>query len=65
MQNLNQNELAKRWDLSPRTLERWRTKGLGPKFLKVGARCIYPLREVESFEATRLRQSTKYRAQGN
>jgi len=59
VQNLNQNELAKRWDLSPRK------KGLGPKFLKVGARCIYPLREVESFEATRLRQSTKYRAQGN
>ena len=29
-------ELAKRWDISPRTLERWRWLGEGPPFLKLG-----------------------------
>lgn len=27
VRHINQDQLAKRWDLSPRTLERWRWKG--------------------------------------
>lgn len=30
---LNQIDLAKRWNLSHRTLERWRCTGEGPQFL--------------------------------
>ncbi len=62
MHHLNQTELAERLNISPRTLERWRSKGLGPKFLKVGARCVYPAAEVEKFEARQLCQSTPRRA---
>lgn len=58
MKYLNQTDLARRWGISPRTLERWRNLGRGPRFCKIGSRCVYPLPEVESYEALRLRQST-------
>ncbi len=58
MHHLNQTELARRLRVSPRTLERWRSQGCGPRFLKVGARCVYTLTEVENYEAQTLRQIT-------
>jgi hypothetical protein len=33
--HFNQRSLAKRWDLREATLERWRTEGLGPMYLKL------------------------------
>lgn len=54
-EHLSQRELAKRWRLSPRTLERWRFRGTGPRFLKLGGRCVYRLQEVEAFESAQLR----------
>ena len=38
VKHLNQAELADRWDLSQRTLERWRAIGWEPCFLKIGGR---------------------------
>ena len=52
--HLNQTELAERWDLSRRTLEQWRWQGKGPRYLKIGSRVIYPLPEVEAYEAANL-----------
>lgn len=49
--HLNQVQLARRWSLSPRTLERWRFHGTGPSYLKVGGRVLYRLTDVEAFEA--------------
>jgi hypothetical protein len=54
VQHFNQVELSRRWRLSPRTLERWRFKGTGPHYLKVGGRVVYRLVDVEAFEAERL-----------
>jgi hypothetical protein len=48
---LSQHELARRWQISPRTLERWRWLGQGPAFLKLGRRVAYRLDDVEAFEA--------------
>jgi hypothetical protein len=56
--HLNQNELAERWNLSPRTLERWRWLGEGPRFLKLGGRVVYRSEDVEAHEAAQLRDST-------
>jgi hypothetical protein len=58
VKHLNQLDLSRRWALSPRTLERWRWLGVGPRFLKVGKRVVYPLAEVEAFEAVRLHDRT-------
>jgi hypothetical protein len=56
VRHLNQSELAKRWSLSARTLERWRWQRQGPPFLKVGGRVVYRLEDVESYETAQLRQ---------
>jgi hypothetical protein len=57
MRHLTQQELADRWRLSPRTLERWRSSRSGPAFLKLGNRCLYPISEIEAYEQVHLRGS--------
>lgn len=47
---INQDKLADRWCLSPRTLERWRWEKIGPNYLKVGGRVLYRLSDIEKFE---------------
>jgi hypothetical protein len=54
IRHLNQRDLAKRWNLSARTLERWRWQRKGPPFLKVGGRVVYRLEDVEGYETAQL-----------
>lgn len=56
--HLNQTELAARWTISPRTLERWRFTGEGPQFMKIGGRVAYRLEDVHAYEAEQTRQAT-------
>jgi hypothetical protein len=49
--HLDQRALSRRWDLSPRTLEKWRTRGLGPAYVKIGGRVRYLLEDVLAYEA--------------
>jgi predicted site-specific integrase-resolvase len=56
--HLNQNQLAERWGISPRTLERWRWIGQGPVHLKLGGRVVYRLQDVEQYEAQHLHANT-------
>ena len=58
VRHLNQIELSRRWRLSPRTLERWRWLGEGPRFLKIGGRVVYLLEDIEAYEAEQMRDST-------
>jgi hypothetical protein len=58
IRHLNQIELAARLNISPRTLERWRWTGEGPRYMKVGGRVVYRLEDVEGYEASQLRNST-------
>jgi hypothetical protein len=53
VRHLTQDELAKRWRISPRTLERWRWLRLGPQYLKIGGRVVYALEDVETFETAK------------
>lgn len=52
---LLQIELAQRWRISPRTLEKWRQIGAGPRYLRVRGRVLYALSEIEAYEAASLR----------
>lgn len=52
--NLTPDELAHRWDLEKRTLANWRCAGRGPAYLKIGSRIVYPIAEVEAYEAAHL-----------
>jgi hypothetical protein len=58
LRHLNQIELADRWSISPRTLERWRWLGRGCRFVKIGGRVVYRMQDVEAFEAEQTRAST-------
>ena len=58
---LKQSELAARWTISARTLERWRWTGEGPAFLKIGGRVVYRLEDVLAYEQARQRHSTAER----
>jgi hypothetical protein len=55
--HLNQIELARRWRISPRTLERWRCLHQGPALVKIGGRVVYRLSDIEAFEVAQRRDS--------
>ena len=45
-------ELVARWrgQVRPSTLASWRSKGIGPSYLKLGGRVLYPVIAVEVYE---------------
>jgi predicted site-specific integrase-resolvase len=47
---LTDEQLAERWQCSRKTIQRWRSEGVGPKFLKINNRVRYKLTDVETFE---------------
>ena len=51
VRHLNQEQLARRWQVSPRTLERHRWLGTGVPYLKLLGRVVYRLEDVEAYEA--------------
>ena len=58
IKHLNQRELAERWGISEASLERWRSEGIGPIFLKLQGRVLYRLEDIEAYETECLRKST-------
>jgi hypothetical protein len=61
IRHLNQAQLARRWGLSPRSLERWRWLKVGPPYLRIGGRVAYRLVDIESYEAANLHKNTEVR----
>ena len=57
--HLNQKQLANRWTVSEATLERWRSEGIGPVFLKLQGKVRYRLVDIEAYEESCLTSSTK------
>jgi hypothetical protein len=52
--SLTEDELAERWHLSPRTLQRWRCEKSGPAFFRLGNRRVrYHLADILSYERSR------------
>ena len=62
---LSEGELANRWGLSPKTLQRWRVLGMGPLFAKFSKKVSYPIQGpggVLDWEQRILYSSTSERA---
>jgi len=55
LRHLNQEQLARRLTLSPRTLERWRWLKQGPAYIKVGGRVVYRVKDIEAYEHLNIR----------
>lgn len=47
---LTQQQLGKRWCISPKTLRQWRLLGWGPQVQRVGNTCLYDLDAVLAWE---------------
>ena len=61
VKHLNQRQLADRWDISEASLERWRSEGIGPVYLKLQGRVLYRLEDIEQYEVQCLHKSTSVR----
>jgi hypothetical protein len=59
-QYLTAAELSERFrgKISVRTLANWRCLGIGPRYTKIGGRCLYPIDEVIAWERARTVDST-------
>ena len=55
---LTNEEAAMFLKLSPRTLDKFRVLGGGPKFRKFGRRVIYALNDLETWANSRICEST-------
>jgi predicted DNA-binding transcriptional regulator AlpA len=56
---LNQAQLAARWGISARSLERWRARREGPPFIRLNKRrVLYREQDVEAYEIAQLRLAT-------
>ena len=56
-------EAARLLSISPRTLERWRVTGEGPRFRKLGRAVRYAIADLERFVDVAARESTRTSAQ--
>lgn len=50
---LTEKDLAKRWNLSTKTLQRWRIRHKGPTYLKLGGGVRYKPDNIREFEEER------------
>lgn len=61
-QFLTRAELADRYRTTVNTLQHWQRIGYGPRSIKIGTRRLYPLDEVERFEAEQLAADNEQKA---
>jgi hypothetical protein len=52
-------DIAARWRITTRTLDRWRVDGRGPAWMRLNSRILYRAEDVLAFERVRLRQSVR------
>ena len=55
---LNQDQAAEALAVPPRTLERWRSHGGGPPFVRVGRHVRYRFRDLQAWIESRTFKST-------
>lgn len=58
---LNQHELAERLGVTTKTLSNWRSNPSrpGPPFRRYGKKILYPIPELEAWEASTLYRTTR------
>ncbi len=56
---LNERQAAQKLGLTTSCLQAWRLRGVGPRFVKISARCVrYKESEIDNWAAARERTST-------
>lgn len=49
-ERITEVELAKYWDIKKQTLQKWRSLGLGPVYIKLGGKVLYPRSQIIAYE---------------
>ena len=52
LKHLSQRELSERWTIAETTLERWRSMGIGPVYVKLPGRVVYRITDVDAYPCT-------------
>lgn len=55
---INENELAQRWGVSPKTQQRWCCDGRGPRYLKLSKRVTYLMEDILAYEMESMHSAT-------
>lgn len=50
---LTEVELSAYWGVSRRTLQKWRSLRIGPAYIKIGSKAVYPIEAVIAYEQAR------------
>lgn len=58
---LTEQDLSEYWGIRRYTLQKWRTTGDGPIYLKIGSRVMYPRKAILEYEKQRTFRSTSNR----
>jgi len=59
---ISANDLAQRWNIRPQTLQKWRISNEGPRYIKIGGRVMYNMKEIAKYERERTFCGTSCRA---
>jgi predicted site-specific integrase-resolvase len=51
---LTESELADYWGIKKSTLQKWRTNGVGPVYIKLGSKVVYPRESIIAYEKSRM-----------
>ena len=51
---MTEQELSEYWGIKRTTLQKWRSLGRGPVYIKIGGHVIYPRETIINFERERL-----------
>lgn len=55
---MTEQELASAWGIKQNTLQKWRSNGVGPKYIKRVGRIVYRKDDIAEFERNNVFQGT-------
>lgn len=58
---ITETELAEYWGIKRQTLQKWRSLGFGPAYIKLGAKVTYPRDQIIAFERNHLYAGSGYK----
>lgn len=53
-----EKDLAERWNVSVKAIQKWRQDGEGPEYIKLNKAVRYPFQGILKYERDHLKQST-------
>ena len=58
IEKMSEIELANYWGIKTTTLQKWRSIGVGPTYVKIGAKVLHPIKAIKEYENGRMFQGT-------